>query len=80
MIDPVSKGAASVIRAGVAQSAVAAQRTSKNAPLSKLLDTAAALARQGPPIDYARIAQIRQAIATGTYTIDAERIAEALLR
>lgn len=47
--------------------------------LPKLVHLAAELASQGPPVDYARIAPIRQAIAMGAYRIDHEAIASALL-
>ncbi len=47
--------------------------------LPKLVSLAADLAKQGPPVDYAKIAQIRQAIASGTYTVDLEATAAAIL-
>jgi flagellar biosynthesis anti-sigma factor FlgM len=34
----------------------------------------------GPPVDHARIAQIRQAISLGSYRIDPSAIADAVLR
>ena len=37
------------------------------------------LAAQGPPIDTARIAGIRQAIALGSYRVDPPKIANAIL-
>jgi negative regulator of flagellin synthesis FlgM len=48
--------------------------------LSKLTAAARELAEAGPPVDYAKIAQIRQAIATGAYQPDADAIASAVLR
>jgi negative regulator of flagellin synthesis FlgM len=80
MIDPVSKGPVNMGRTRHALATKMEPPVSRSVPLSRLLDTAAALARQGPPVDYARIAQIKQAIATGTYTVDADRIAATLLR
>ncbi|GAA3894132.1 hypothetical protein GCM10022276_11670 [Sphingomonas limnosediminicola] len=46
--------------------------------LPQLVELANELASGPPPLDYARIAQIRAAISTGTYRIDPERIAQAL--
>jgi negative regulator of flagellin synthesis FlgM len=45
-------------------------RTVVKPSLPRLVSLAAELSRQGPPIDYAKIAQIRQAIALGRYEID----------
>lgn len=47
--------------------------------LPTLVSLAADLAQQGPPVDYAKIAQIRQAIASGTYEIDFRATAAAIL-
>lgn len=49
-------------------------------PLMRRLMDAAQASGNGPPIDRARIEAIRDAIASGGYEIDAERIAAALLR
>jgi flagellar biosynthesis anti-sigma factor FlgM len=49
------------------------------ATLPKLMSIAAELAHQGPPIDYQKVAEIRAAIALGTYRINADHIALALL-
>ncbi|MGB5077752.1 MAG: flagellar biosynthesis anti-sigma factor FlgM [Sphingorhabdus sp.] len=51
-----------------------------SASLSKLISLARTLADQGPPIDTAKIAQVRQAIADGSYQIDVEALANAMLR
>jgi negative regulator of flagellin synthesis FlgM len=60
------------------------QSLSANAPqkasLPKLMQMAAALAQQGTPIDYVKIAQVRRAIAEGDYKIDPGRIADAMLQ
>lgn len=55
---------------------VVADVRSKSLP--QLVGLANELASGPPPIDYARIAQIRAAISTGSYRIDPARIAEAL--
>ncbi len=48
-------------------------------PLSKLTEAARRLVGEGPPFDNVRIAQIRQAIASGQYRTDAAAIADAIL-
>ena len=54
--------------------------TLQSASLPKLIRLASDLANQGPPVDYARISEIRQAIALGTYRVDPERISDAMVR
>jgi flagellar biosynthesis anti-sigma factor FlgM len=63
------------------QRAVAPLQTDsmQNASLPKLVRLAGDLASQGPPVDYARISEIRHAIALGTYRVDPERISDAML-
>jgi negative regulator of flagellin synthesis FlgM len=39
----------------------------------------ARLAALGPPIDMTRVAEIKAAIAEGSYTVDADRLAAAML-
>lgn len=48
--------------------------------LPKLVQLARELSNQGPPVDDAKIAQVRQAIAEGNYHIDTDAIANAILR
>ena len=48
--------------------------------LSKLISMARSLADQGPPIDGAKVARVRQALADGTYHVDVEALANAMLR
>ena len=43
------------------------------------MELAADLAQLGPPIDYAKIAQVRRAIADGGYRIDADALAMAIM-
>jgi flagellar biosynthesis anti-sigma factor FlgM len=54
--------------------------SSGSATLSRLIHLARTLADEGPPIDSAKIAQVRQAIADGNYHIDVEALANAMLR
>jgi negative regulator of flagellin synthesis FlgM len=47
--------------------------------LPKLLGLANELASQGPPIDSAKIAEIRTAIASGSYKVKPQEVANAML-
>lgn len=40
---------------------------------------AARFAKLGPPIDVTRVGEIRAAIANGSYTVDADRLAAAMI-
>ncbi len=53
--------------------------TTASATLPQLVGLAADLIAQGPPVDFARIALIRQAIASGGYKPDPQAIANAIL-
>jgi flagellar biosynthesis anti-sigma factor FlgM len=48
--------------------------------LPKLVSLANELADQGPPVDFAKIAQVREAIALGTYRVEPDKIAEGMMR
>lgn len=86
MIERVSKpgptAAVGAVKAtgGQGRSAVAPGNTEPGKSLPKLIQLARELTEQGPPVDYAKIAQIRQAIAKGEYHIDTDAIASAILR
>jgi flagellar biosynthesis anti-sigma factor FlgM len=56
------------------------EQSKSSVPPTKLTALARELADAGPPVDYARIAQIRQAISNGGYHVDAQAIAGAMLR
>jgi negative regulator of flagellin synthesis FlgM len=84
MIDPVSPGPVNRISgAAPPRAAPAAMPVSDQAgnaaSLPTLLSLAAQLAEQGPPVDYPRIAQLRQAIADASYSVDPDRIAQSIL-
>ena len=87
MVDPVSFSPLARVRASSdaavsRQPVVASAKTdapSAASNLPKLVALATELARQGPPIDYVRIAQIRQDIAQGTSLIDPDAIAKAMM-
>lgn len=88
MIDPVPTGPVSRT-SSTAPSTDAPKRVAMLTPkpdavgasagLSRLVTLAADLARQGPPVDYVKIAQIRQAIADGSYRVDPSKIAQAVI-
>ncbi len=80
MMDPVSSRTAPPLATGATARPIAPQLgTIRTATLPKLVSMAQELAAQGPPIDYAKISQLRQAMAVGAYRLDADRIAQALL-
>lgn len=54
-------------------------RAASRTELPQLVALATELAMQGPPVDYARVAKLRQAIADGSYAIDTRAIAAALV-
>lgn len=54
--------------------------TAAPVPVAQLKNLARTLASGRPPVDNARIAQIRQAIANGEYRADTQEIADAMLR
>lgn len=60
--------------------AVKAEQATPTFSLSKLTAMARELTDAGPPVDHARIAQIRQAISLGRYRLDPNAIADAVLR
>ncbi len=62
-------------------SAPAAQATqaSTSATAETLATPAARMASQGAPVDSARIERVKQAIASGKYPVDPDKIAEKML-
>jgi negative regulator of flagellin synthesis FlgM len=87
MVDPVSNG--SVSRAQNLRADRASSQPPGASPRAKASGTTVAtpiltrmveeLVQQGPPVDFARIAQLRQAIAEGRYTVDPRTIARAMI-
>lgn len=77
---PIEERTAIAVRKDVPPAPKAAEPAAPSVPLSKLTTLARDLADSGPPVDYARIAQIRQAISLGSYKVDAEAIADAMQR
>jgi negative regulator of flagellin synthesis FlgM len=74
---PPTSGKEAVGAPGIVPAPVNVERIKS---LPKLVNLASALAEQGPPIDFAKIAQVRQAIALGTYRVEPEKIAEGMMR
>jgi negative regulator of flagellin synthesis FlgM len=65
---------------GVAKNGPVAKVESSDAQASGAITTPAAeLAAQGAPIDTAKVASIREAIANGTYKINAKAIADRMI-
>lgn len=46
---------------------------------STIISLAHQLADQGPPIDHEKVERLREAVASGSYEIDSESIARAML-
>ena len=90
MVDPVSFGplrsagqySVAAAKGGTvsAKPGIEPEPITQPVSLSKLAAAARELAEAGPPVDYAKIAQIRHAIANSSYQTDAEAIADAVLR
>jgi len=71
---------ANVRSEGVAKNEPVAKVESADAQASGTITTPAAeLAAQGAPIDTAKVASIREAIANGSYKIDAKAIADRMI-
>ena len=90
MVDSVSSGLAKaaprrlpptpVTKEGETLPTLASVKIENIKSLPKLIGLASELASQGPPIDHAKIARVREAIVLGTYRVRPEAIADALLR
>ncbi len=53
--------------------------SASGATMPQLLDLVSALAQAGPPVDAPRVAQLRRAIADGSYIVDPDAIARAIM-
>jgi flagellar biosynthesis anti-sigma factor FlgM len=89
MVDSVSAGFAKVAprqlpatlsKDAVTTPSVAPVNVERIKSLPKLVSLASTLAEQGPPVDFAKIAQVRQAIAEGSYRVNPDKIAGAMMR
>ncbi len=78
-IRPVSKSVKDDGARATRSETTSARPLDAGAGLPKLISLAADLTKAGPPVDYARIAQLRQAIAQGDYLIDVDSIAHSMV-
>jgi negative regulator of flagellin synthesis FlgM len=87
MVDPVSNGSVSKAQglridratkqpAGAPPKAADTGAMVATPILTRMVDE---LVQQGPPVDFARIAKLRQAIAEGDYKVDPRTIARAMI-
>lgn len=80
MLTPISsKGPAKVDPLPVAASLPARVDPKPDQKVNGGDTPAARFAKLGPPIDVTRVSEIRAAIANGSYTLDADRLAQAML-
>ncbi len=83
MVDPVNSSgpaaqSAPVVRNANAKPALPAAGEPAPSDIPRLVNMAAKIASEGPPIDYAKLAQIRTAIFRGNYPIDTRSVADAM--
>lgn len=72
------RGAAGSMAAS-ARAAAPVQATQDNVPAGRLTRLAGSLASESPPVDVARVASLRSAIASGNYGVHPAIIASAML-
>jgi anti-sigma28 factor (negative regulator of flagellin synthesis) len=88
MVDPVNFGSLNGVRRAAVESgkndsprlAVSGNSSPAGKSLPALLAMARELATQDPPVDLVKIAEIRNAISTGSYKLDSFTTATAMLR
>jgi flagellar biosynthesis anti-sigma factor FlgM len=83
MVDNVRFGLARPVpthRPSAATEVVRALPSTVTPVASATLSLATALAQSGPPYDPVKVAQLRAAISSGTYTIDLGAVADAMMR
>lgn len=78
-VRPVSRSARDDGAQAARAQAMSTPLADTGASLPKLVSLAADLAKAGPPVDYARIAQLSQAIAQGDYSVDVDAIAHSMV-
>ncbi len=82
MVDPVNSSgpaqAAPIVRNANPKLALPAAGEPTPSDLPGLFNMAAKIASEGPPVDYAKLAQIRTAIFRGNYPIDTNAVANAM--
>ncbi len=65
--------------AGAPRAAPAVLPAGETEPAGRLISLTRAIAEEGPPVDTVRVASLRSAIATGSYRIDPDATARAML-
>lgn len=85
MVDSVTFGPAKPVPArSLPTATLAACSAAKDAPISVAtahsLSLASALAQKGPPFDADKVASLRAAIASGSYQINLDNIANGIIR
>ncbi len=78
-VRPVSRSAQDDGARATRSETASARPVGSSPSLPKLVSLAADLAEAGPPVDYAKIAQLRQAIAQGDYVLDVDSIAHSMV-
>lgn len=85
MVDSIGQARASALNsiklreAAKSQAATAADLDGGASQAGATQSPAARMAAQGAPVDAARIAEIKAAIASGDYPVDPEKIAEKMI-
>ena len=87
MVDPVTLWPTRPVSRSVKDDGARAARTETMSArdivtgqsLPKLVNLATELSKAGPPVDFVKIALVRQAIAQGDYSVDVDRIAHAMV-
>lgn len=80
MVNPISNLGSSPIDTARTTAPIAVPVDAKPAAKAEREPTPAVrLTRLGPPIDMNRVGEIRSAIANGSYTVDADRLAAAMI-
>lgn len=77
---PVQNGAAPSVTDRASVVAHPAANTAESLVLSPEATATPAALQAGPPMDTARVAALREGIATASYKIDPDRIADAIAR
>ena len=79
MVNPVSNSGPGPIETQRVVTKIATHGGTTRGAIADDATPAARLAKLGPPIDINRVGVIRAAIADGSYTVDADRLAAAML-
>lgn len=79
-IGPTGTGAADAIRNQAVQKGTPVEKTSLKPEVAQAApNPAAELAAAGPPVDTDKVAQVRAAIANGSYNLDIQAIANRMI-